>query len=185
MDLVVAHYKEDLSWIHEFRQYFELVYIYHKEERLYLPKTEVSGVFDYQLPNIGREAHTYLFHMRDVLSYVPEKEVSTLYLQGNPFYHITPAQLHAAIQNYQGGFDWLVENWHYCDRNGSPHHPGLPIGNFYEEFFSESFPQQVQFNPGGQFIADKVPNNLEKLLQTCDKYSEYPWIMERLWKYVF
>ena len=74
LEMVVAHYKEDLSWI---RNYQSIVKVYHKggypdKVREMLARMGSSGSSgngregDDQvvaLPNVGRESHTYLYHI--------------------------------------------------------------------------------------------------------------------------
>ncbi len=53
--LVVSRYKEDLSWLDEVPEDIN-IYLYNKGES--------SGRDDeILLPNIGREAHTFLYHV--------------------------------------------------------------------------------------------------------------------------
>lgn len=58
-EVVVARYNEDLSWIKE-EFPTERVIVYNKgEDDLNLP----SNCIVIKLPNLGREAHTYLYHI--------------------------------------------------------------------------------------------------------------------------
>jgi len=52
-DLVVARYQEDPAWTRRFRS----VFLYNKGPSL------PGGVHSIPLPNVGREAHTYLHHI--------------------------------------------------------------------------------------------------------------------------
>lgn len=54
MNVVVARYKEDISWIYEINN-ISKIYIYNKYH--------YNENVDMNLPNIGREAHTYLHHI--------------------------------------------------------------------------------------------------------------------------
>ena len=61
--LVVAHYKEDLNWLNRINQ--DVVkFIYHKDTNLtdYREKLQVTEN-EFQLCNVGRESHTYLYHI--------------------------------------------------------------------------------------------------------------------------
>ena len=61
MDLVIAYYKEDLSWLNEYKDIpFRKIFIYNKgttKPKTALPFTEIK------LPNVGRCDHTYLYHI--------------------------------------------------------------------------------------------------------------------------
>lgn len=86
-DLVIAHYKESLGWIKRLNNsHIRHIYVYSKYKQ--------SSVFDYKkinpktiinyLPNIGREAHTYLYHCLNNYDALPEH---LFFLQGNPKCH--------------------------------------------------------------------------------------------------
>ena len=77
VEVVIAHFNEDLNWTEEINNVFPIT-IYHKGS---------SPLFDgvIQLPNVGREAHTFLTHI--VTHYDSLADV-TLFLQGNPLDHI-------------------------------------------------------------------------------------------------
>jgi SAM-dependent methyltransferase len=54
--LIVARYNEDISWVDAFENY----QIYNKGEKNLLPHHLENSI---QLPNVGRESHTYLHHI--------------------------------------------------------------------------------------------------------------------------
>lgn len=93
-EVVVARYNEDLSWIKkEFPT--EKVTVYNKgKDDLNLP--ENCKII--KLPNIGREAHTYLYHIINNYNQLSDR---TLFLQGGPYsienYTITPLRLYKRI----------------------------------------------------------------------------------------
>jgi len=76
MDLVVARYEEDISWVKNIPEnLYNRMIIYNKggEAEFGLPKSEVKT-----LPNFGRESHTYLHHvienydnLADITFFVP------------------------------------------------------------------------------------------------------------------
>jgi len=60
-DLVIAYYKEDLSWLHEFKHLpFRKIFLYTKGKTS--PEAPVSYIEE-KLDNIGRCDHTYLYHI--------------------------------------------------------------------------------------------------------------------------
>lgn len=78
-EVVVARYNEDLSWIaQEFPTEKVTIYNKGKEDIIALPKN--CQVI--KLPNLGREAHTYLYHILNNYDQLSER---VLFLQGNPF----------------------------------------------------------------------------------------------------
>lgn len=76
--LVVAWYKEDLSWLMQQELTSESI-IYSKGGLEHPPNFTVVD-----LPNIGREAHTYLYHI--IENYDNLADI-TVFTQANPFDH--------------------------------------------------------------------------------------------------
>ncbi len=60
--LVIARYMEDLEWLQNenFKEYSYIVY--NKGTNSNYCKTD-KFLKEIKLPNVGREAHTYLFHI--------------------------------------------------------------------------------------------------------------------------
>jgi hypothetical protein len=70
MDLVVARYEEDISWIKTLpTQLYSRIYIYNKgtNAEFDIPNSEVRT-----LPNVGREGHTYLTHIVNHYDNLPD-----------------------------------------------------------------------------------------------------------------
>ena len=76
--LVLARYEEDLAWVME-NNLMPITKIYNKGSELPPEYTNVV-----KLPNIGREAHTYLIHI--ISNYENLADV-TYFCQGHPFDH--------------------------------------------------------------------------------------------------
>lgn len=62
VELVVSHYNGELDWIREVRSLFQRVTVYHKGP-MPLHLEPDLGAEVVPLPNVGREAHTYLTHV--------------------------------------------------------------------------------------------------------------------------
>ncbi|MEC8977580.1 MAG: DUF3431 domain-containing protein [Pseudomonadota bacterium] len=66
-DLIVAHYREDLSWLSAVYDRVGKIYLYCKDPKFCvasLPDRYPSAKVEIAtLPNVGREAHTYLHHI--------------------------------------------------------------------------------------------------------------------------
>src|SRR5688572_16556932 len=75
LELVVARYNENLNWLRRVPKEFRVT-IYDKSDE------NLPNAMD--LPNVGREAHTYLWHI--VARYDSLAEV-TVFCQGRPFDH--------------------------------------------------------------------------------------------------
>ena len=105
LELVIARYREDLSWL---RGLGLPATVYNKGPALapdllqslarqpdalqpgtLQPGTLQTGVRVIPLPNIGREAHTFFTHIINEYADLPEW---TAFLQGDPFAHLAPPQ---------------------------------------------------------------------------------------------
>lgn len=184
MEIVISRYKENLDWVSNIKNH--KVTIYNK------------GDFDSRyinLPNIGREAHTYLYHIIENYNNLDDY---TCFLQGNPFDHlnINIYKLNIEIENNYKPL--YIE--YKCDMNGNPHHPNLQIDKLiFEPLFIDK-PDLIKFVVGAQFIVNKkyILNRkkefyeilLEKFNRTdiddfFHKKNKMPWVMERVWGYIF
>jgi len=83
-EIVVAHYKEPLQWLEPFKEH---VVVYHKN-----PDGCVTHTFkkEIPLPNIGRESHTFLYHIVHNYDRLPDV---TAFVQGKiddhiPWFHV-------------------------------------------------------------------------------------------------
>ena len=121
VEVVVARYREDVSWT---AGLVWPVTVYDKSGE------ELPGAVP--LPNVGREAHTYLTH---ILRRYPDFPDQTVFLQGDPFFHLTAdgeagtAELRELLcerleRNAPfGGLAWFRLR---CDGLGRPHHMADP-----------------------------------------------------------
>lgn len=172
VEVVVAHYEENLDWIPEDWN----VKVYSKGNN------KVGTV----LPNVGREAHTYLYHIVtnwDVLADY------TFFIQGRPFDHSPDIKHH--VDNFKPisyrEFSKFVPTGL---GDGKPHHPGLKIDETCERFFGYK-KKEYPFASGAQFVVSKErimkrPKSFyEELLDYSEHGVEAAWVLERLWREVF
>jgi hypothetical protein len=71
--LIIARYNEDLLWLNEWKDKFDVI-VYNKGKK---DLQENYTIID--LPNIGREAHTYLYHIVNNYDTLAENNI---FLQG-------------------------------------------------------------------------------------------------------
>lgn len=83
--LVIARYKEDIAWANKFES--KIVYNKFEGENL--------------LPNVGREAHTYLHHI--ITNYSDLDDIS-IFAQGNIIDHLDDDQYRKFEEAYYKGF---------------------------------------------------------------------------------
>lgn len=146
---VIARYSEDLAWVKDLQCH---AIIYNKGDSL------VEGAV--VLPNIGRESHTYLTHIINNYSNLPE---FTVFLQGSPFFHMEKGAdcvtLNSLLTEFVErnvpfkGFAWFRM---VCDGLGRPHQmddpdkkgkwlgwgKDIPVGELYENLFNRPAPDK-------------------------------------------
>jgi hypothetical protein len=146
-DIVIAHYKENLSWISELQHpNIRQLRIYTKDSSIntdfkYLNNKVVHSV----LPNVGRESDTYLRYCLEFRDNLPD---FVFFLQGNPSFHgITTKHILQWIHSftdshkftptfsncplYHGTQDGRVSHW------GSPTKPNsLDIVHWFKKFIN-------------------------------------------------
>ena len=74
LEIVVAKYNEDTSWTENLK-YKSIIYNKNKND---------VDLFEHNLPNVGREGHTFFYHIVENYDNLSEY---TAFLQGNPFDH--------------------------------------------------------------------------------------------------
>jgi hypothetical protein len=178
-EIVLARYQEDLSWLSQ----VELpVLVYNKGEGL---NPEWNFTSACELPNEGREAHSYFTHIIDQYDCLAGV---TFFLQADPFPHCPHLLEH--LTDEVEVFEWLFPETLQCDPNGCPHHPGLPVGQIYEWLFHRPCPERLEFGPCGLFAVRRETIHRKsrawfvRAFETCQRHAEYAWVMERLWKIV-
>lgn len=155
LELVVARHHEDLAWLRRVPREFAVT-VYNKGAAM--PHTT-------PLPNIGREAHTYLHHL--IERYETLAEV-TVFVQGHPFDHAP--DLHKVLRSMADGsfsvhdFHWLGFLADTDDSRGrrlfvpwskNPERAELPLDEFHQQIFGQSGPDSYRFFVGAQFIVTR------------------------------
>jgi hypothetical protein len=156
LELVVARHTEDLVWLRRVPREFRIT-VYDKGDG------SSGGI---RLPNIGREAHTYLHHLasrRDSLAAV------TVFVQGHPFDHAP--DLHQRLKALAGGgesvadFRWLGFLAETDDARGrrllvpwskNPAREELDLDRFHQRLFGTPGPADYRFFVGGQFVVTQT-----------------------------
>ena len=191
IELVVARYLEDLSWLNN------------------IPPQIAARVTDKSpsgnLPNVGREAHTYLHHIVENYDALPDL---TIFAQGKPFdhafdFHKTLRALTAATADESGdvaAFRWLGHIIDTDDENGArlfatwSKNNGderLDMNGFHRALFGTDGPQTYTFVLGAQFIASRELIRSRSLdfwrnaLQISIDFPDAAHCYERSWDRVF
>jgi hypothetical protein len=191
LSVVIAKYKEDISFVKGI-EFDTFVYDKSGETPDYLADIRTAYNINYSnLPNIGREDFTYLYHIYKIVSTKNNEYTHTCFLQGKPFDHCENL-LNVLKRDLDGNVVWLnlYQNQSFLTtgRKGDQYH-NLNTGYFLDILFKDA-PESWLFNPGAQFI---VPNDLLefrslKFWKVCLSLVSYPeaaYIFERIWPLIF
>lgn len=194
LELVVARYTEDLAWLRK-RPANLTVTIYDKS-----PDAS-GGEGAIPLPNVGREAHTYLHHI--VTRYDSLAEW-TVFCQGKPFDHAydfkKTMREYATDPTIIGPFQWLGHLIDTDDDRGerlfrpwSKNEDGRGLGmrGFHRALFDTDGPEQYSFVLGAQFaihrdiIRQRSLSFYEQALSVSITFPDAAHCFERSWNRVF
>lgn len=183
IDIVIARYKEDINWTQNIKD--KNIFIYNKfhNEKIHLP-------------NVGREAHTYLYHI--ISNYYILNDI-TIFIQADPFHHckdffriINNLNIDKDIQPLSKP---TVEDELSKCRKDKAHPYGLFLAYFMKLLFDidMDIKQTINVTYGAQFACTKNailnrPIEFYKFLLNFVAYEECPiesYIFERLWLYIF
>lgn len=165
LDIVVAHYNEDLSWLED---YLDSCTVYSKGGETHAPSFPHR-----KLPNIGREGHTYLHHIVECYDSLAEV---TLFIQGRIDDHINldvdeirrraratvPGQVttfpfrELELFDHWDGIPWEeYPSWKKWGSMTFKYAPKTPA-QFWQSFFPGSkVPASVAFHPGALFAVHR------------------------------
>lgn len=175
--LVIARYKEDISWVDRLPEGWTPVVIQKKTE-------ELEG----DMPNAGREPASFLFAVARDYSRIKPDDLWA-FVQGNPFDHCVNF-LDKLLQEPDGYTPLGGHSTMISDGTGMPTHPRLPLAEKYEEWIGRPFPGTVVFTPGGQFMVrgrDLLRYPRDWYLKVMDEVTPAynPYIAERIWAEIY
>jgi hypothetical protein len=202
LKVVISRYKEDISWAngisHDDCHDPYNVLIYHKSDTpCESPHPVVS------LPNVGREGHTYAYH---ILTHYDTLDDYTVFLQGYPFDHSPQleTQLREIRDRVTGGtqpdFQYVSQRVLFSNLERCPYDITLNMVPTYEKVFGsfDSFGTKKKGHPfvfgaGAQFVVSRAaiqsrPRSFyENLCRVLD-YDVNPiegFSVERFWQMIF
>ncbi len=191
-ELVIAHYHENLNWLRR---------VPTTIQKTIYSKAETPPITSHQtLPNVGREAHTYLHHITTRYDSLADY---TIFCQGKPFDHAY--DFHATLRNLAAGrlpdtpFVWLghiidtdsFDGKLFREWSKNPAGEGLDLAGFHEDLFGVKGPQEYPFVLGAQFIVTRelVKSHpldfYQKALGMTTLFPNAPHGYERIWDRVF
>lgn len=194
LDLVVARYAEDVSWIDDLKAVHPRVWLYNKGGN-------TPGRPCITLDNVGREAHTYLFH---IVNHWDDLADRTVFCQGSTSDHAKDFVDDVLLYGINPSVDPFtpfgvnVSNHRVRmvrdDLTGQPNHQfGLPIEDYCNRFKIELPGRFVYFAPGACFAVTRKcihsrPLPFYRALLndiTNTPGRQQPWVLERIWSYIF
>ncbi|MEM1158617.1 MAG: DUF3431 domain-containing protein [Verrucomicrobiota bacterium] len=202
LDLVVSHYNEDLRWLKKVPEEFRIV-LYAKGNELPELSFLERELTVLQLPNAGREAHTWMAYLESVAEDPPEGAVL---LQGHPFDHCHDAhqRLKALASGDadlpESGFEWwgfIIETDDSMGRrvfvpwSKNEDSRKLDIGKRFEALFRRPGPARYRFYPGGQFAVSAAAiqrnsrNFYHQVREMLEADEDAAYCLERFWDFVF
>ncbi|WP_420147510.1 DUF3431 domain-containing protein [Spirosoma sp.] len=199
LELVVAHYNENLNWLRNVPKELAVT-VYDKSSDAVDERSVIS------LPNIGREAHTYLYHLVDRYDSLADW---TVFCQGKPFDHAfdfkkslrdfvtAPDSLST---HYPQGFGWLGHLIDTDDNQGdrlfrswskNEDGRGLDLLGFHRALFEADGPGQYTFVLGAQFVVhrslvhQKPVSFYQHALNVSISFPDAAHCFERSWDRIF
>ncbi|MEI6345130.1 MAG: DUF3431 domain-containing protein [Verrucomicrobiota bacterium] len=222
LELVIARYQEDLRWLKKVPPAIRLT-ILNKGDSPPLPEGlqirqvdrqgmplgrrgklcegPCEGVSVTDLPNVGREAHSYLRHLTDRYDSLADV---TLFCQGHPFDHAP--DFHIRLQSLVSGgefpdpflwYGFLEETDDPLGRrlfvpwSKNPERRELPTGGLFQELFLEKSPEFFHFRGGAQFavlksaVLGRSRAFYRKALELTEAVPDAAHCFERFWDRVF
>lgn len=195
-EIVVAHYNENLGWLTGFNS--DSICVYSKGSK------STIDCKNYQLPNVGREAHTYLTYIVQNYENLPN---IVFFTQGNPHDHIDIKPIYRThlhlpskklsstptISNFSTGLDnyrrlwWAGGNTEPCDIPGDEwfrkfvdSDPNINLERNFSIFWG------AVFSVRKEAILSRPKSYYELLLTQCQtKNPETAHFFERSWYYIF
>jgi|DEB0MinimDraft_6_1074348.scaffolds.fasta_scaffold00077_34 hypothetical protein len=172
LEIVVARYNEDLRWSNKYKDYLT---VYNKGD------DEIEGSI--RLENIGRESHTYLYH---IINNYDNLADYTIFLQGGPLNPHSPnlyEYLNYILHSNENipDFFWIstriVEG--DFDYEREPYHKVFPnIRYAFEKVFGDQPPENLKtfkFGSGAQFCVsrDQIRKRSKEFYQNIFDIFEY------------
>lgn len=186
LDIVIARYKENIDWLYNIN-IIDKKFVYNKfyKEDIYLP-------------NIGREGHTYLYHIYHNYDNLSNY---TIFTQGDPITHCNNFinicnNLEVNNLNKESFIHFGLSVQEGVNSISYSNHPnGLPMYYFFDLLFDKKLLPDtlLNINYASIFLVSKEkilhrPRNFYKFLLQLVSSENDPiegYILERLWTYIF
>lgn len=186
IDVVLSRFNEDISWTHDLGRDCRL-FTYNKG----------SGPPPW-LPNVGREAQTYLHHIVRIYGQFSEW---TFFSQADPAPHLR-APLHEIIRTFPQSADrgaFYIEGGPIFFSSAAVRYSGPAekqneekgVPEVWRELFTSDQPADLLFAPGAIFAisAERLMTRstafYTRAMELASTRPRGPWEFERLWAYLW
>ena len=162
-EFVIAHYNENLDWLTPIANH---THVYHKGKDPQPPPLPLYA-WD-RLSNVGRESHTYLYHIINNYETLPE---ITVFLQGdgqeladnlcfrNPMKYVYNVKKNITCKVHRRLNNWGRINhygkWLKMLNSGVIRRANMTLGEFFEELFGYPHPRDFPSCPRGCFAGTR------------------------------
>jgi hypothetical protein len=199
-DIVVAQYKEDVSWLLPYAKNVKL-YCKSGEMNASAKELEKNGATISMLPNVGRESHTYLKYIIDNYSNLPEYVVFT---QGSLEPHYSKSVFNDQIvnlgtnsisTNISTGFDKSKgKSFRLDSYDGKLEPANMNLGDFHKKYVKRDVPDNnypmywaAIFSVKKNKILGRPKSDYEEMIKplTTSSNPEIGHFFERSWYYIF
>jgi len=204
-DIVIAQYNEPLKWISTLdSNIISKIYIYTKNRQniteITHPKIPISRVY---LPNIGREAHTYLHHiinhynkLSDFIFFVQGSHATLSVPCINRIYNkfimnplVTRTDNFDKSQSFYLGSELKLRRWRGCALKDT----GMKFPEWYKKNINNNLPRQpyaiyweANFGVRKENILSRSKQYYIDLISQLDENNtEVAHFLERSWFYLF
>ena len=154
-EVVIAHYNEKLDWVKAIANHS---HVYHKGVEMRPPPLQLYA-WD-KLPNVGRESHTYLYHIINNYDTLPE---ITVFVQGEGLSPYCFSSFNQIMNNIKKKVSckifthideaWgrirHIEKWRKELNSRVMRRSGFTLGEFFLEIFGFPHPQKIPVCWGG------------------------------------
>ena len=205
VDLIVARYNEDLEWINKVSHLFTRIFIYNKgdnkiENNLDMFNDKNKIIYE-NLKNVGREGHTYLYHIIKNYDNLGDDNIFT---QAEPFDHLVKKE-YVSVDFFKQVIEKYLESDLEFKGFGGKHYVwyvGINgekkqnlVRKLHSELFENKFNENYKFNNGGIFGVNKdtIRNRSKDFFKHIINFSNFsthinPLIgfgVERMWVLFF
>lgn len=212
-DLVIAYYKENLDWLKKFESFpFRCIYIYTKGKHPIMPFHH-NNVKIIKLHNIGRCDHTYIRHIHNHYSdlpdvtifstgsaHLPHKDGNIRFIVPKVFESKTSVfRVESEPEHFKEFKDFKMDSWQSTDTDNQEQptkdklYPSniRPFGKWYKTLFPDIVVKHVAY--GGVFAVSRAHIHhrnkgfYKDLLAQFPKHSnpEIGHYFERAWLAIF